>query len=145
MNCWGFTKSWQYAWLKRERPSTLTTTARISRTGSVPVYSVLCECRKPKPGMLRQASSDLDISLKESYMIGDQPTDVLAGLAVGSKGIMIGEKGSGCPDSATVAGSLLEASKLILNQGHVTTSASTGEPDDSVASVPVVAAPRKSQ
>lgn len=82
--------------------------------GAVSVYSVDCECRKPKPGMLLQASSDLGLSLGSSYMVGDNPRDVLAGLAAGSKGVIIGESGTGCPDSVMVARSLLEAAELIL-------------------------------
>ena len=38
-----------------------------------------CWCRKPKPGMLFQASYDHCINLTESFMIGDDERDVLAG------------------------------------------------------------------
>lgn len=43
-----------------------------------------CDCRKPKPGMLLEAAKNLNISLEESYMIGDSDTDVEAGKAAGS-------------------------------------------------------------
>lgn len=111
--------------------------------GSVPAYSLYCECRKPKPGMLRQASSDMGIPLSESYMIGDKPRDVLAGLAVGAKGIMLGSGENGCPDSAIVAGSLLEAAKLILNQVQLTANSRTRDPHSSPASAPTMTAPRQ--
>lgn len=48
-----------------------------------------CNCRKPKPGMLRQASSDLGIDLNRSFLIGDQITDIEAGKSVGSFTILV--------------------------------------------------------
>lgn len=40
-----------------------------------------CECRKPKPGMLRDASRDLGLDLGKSFMVGDRWRDVGAGKA----------------------------------------------------------------
>ena len=48
-----------------------------------------CLCRKPKCGMLLMAEKDLNISLEESYIIGDKVSDVKAGVSVGCKGILI--------------------------------------------------------
>ena len=42
-------------------------------------YKFDCDCRKPKPGMLLQAAKDFNIDLSQSYMIGDNSTDVEAG------------------------------------------------------------------
>lgn len=42
-----------------------------------------CECRKPQPGLLRQAAADLGFELEGSYLVGDAWTDIQAGLAVG--------------------------------------------------------------
>jgi D-glycero-D-manno-heptose 1,7-bisphosphate phosphatase len=47
-------------------------------------YVVDCECRKPKPGMLRQASRDFGIALNRSFVVGDRVADMLAGRAVGA-------------------------------------------------------------
>jgi len=58
--------------------------------GKVKKYREVCECRKPKPGMLIQAAKDLDINLKESWMIGDGITDIQAGQAAGVKTIFVG-------------------------------------------------------
>lgn len=52
-------------------------------------YKKNCECRKPKPGLLFQAAEKLNISLKNSYMIGDSITDVEAGKRAGCKTILI--------------------------------------------------------
>lgn len=38
-----------------------------------------CECRKPKPGLLRMASEELGIDLRKSYMVGDRWRDIEAG------------------------------------------------------------------
>ena len=46
-----------------------------------------CECRKPRIGMFQQAAKDLNIDLKQSYMIGDSWRDVGAGVAAGCKTI----------------------------------------------------------
>ena len=44
-----------------------------------------CECRKPRAGLLLAAAGDLDISLERSVMIGDQASDIHAGLASGMR------------------------------------------------------------
>lgn len=48
-----------------------------------------CQCRKPKPGLLKEASKELGINLKTSYCIGDRWRDIEAGLSVGTKTIWI--------------------------------------------------------
>lgn len=44
-----------------------------------PNHTGECECRKPKDGLLRKAANELDIDISESYMIGDNLTDIEAG------------------------------------------------------------------
>lgn len=41
----------------------------------------LCDCRKPKPGLIEQACKDFDIDLTSSYLLGNRERDILAGLA----------------------------------------------------------------
>ncbi len=48
-----------------------------------------CNCRKPKPGMILQASKEFNIDLKNSWVIGDKLSDVEAGENVGCKTILI--------------------------------------------------------
>jgi D-glycero-D-manno-heptose 1,7-bisphosphate phosphatase len=48
-----------------------------------------CDCRKPEPGMLRQAEKDLNIDLAGSYVIGDKQVDVETAYAVGAKSILV--------------------------------------------------------
>ncbi|MCR4666605.1 MAG: HAD family hydrolase [Desulfovibrio sp.] len=42
-----------------------------------------CSCRKPAPGLLRNAAADLNIDLGESWMVGDKLSDVRAGQNAG--------------------------------------------------------------
>lgn len=53
--------------------------------GERPEYKFDCDCRKPKPGLLLNASKDFNIDLSQSYMIGDGENDVLAGDASGCR------------------------------------------------------------
>lgn len=48
-----------------------------------------CECRKPKPTMLLQASKEFDIDLENSWMVGDRQSDVMAGVNAGTKTILV--------------------------------------------------------
>ena len=40
-----------------------------------------CSCRKPEPGLLHQAASELDIDLASSYLVGDALCDMQAALS----------------------------------------------------------------
>lgn len=54
-------------------------------------YKVECDCRKPKPGMFFEAQKDLDIDLKNSIMIGDHASDLIAAKNAGiEKLILVG-------------------------------------------------------
>jgi len=46
-------------------------------------YLKKCHCRKPKPGLILQASNEHDINLKESIFIGDKVSDMQAAEAAG--------------------------------------------------------------
>ncbi len=48
-----------------------------------------CDCRKPRPGLLTQASRGYGIDLHTSYMIGDRWRDIDAGANAGCKTILI--------------------------------------------------------
>ncbi len=52
-------------------------------------YKKICDCRKPKPGLLLQAAHEHDIDLSNSWMIGDGVNDVIAGHEAGCKTILI--------------------------------------------------------
>lgn len=46
-------------------------------------YRQLCECRKPKPGMLNTAATRHDVSLAQSIMVGDKRSDMEAAIEAG--------------------------------------------------------------
>jgi D-glycero-D-manno-heptose 1,7-bisphosphate phosphatase len=87
--------------------------------GTVAGLATVCECRKPKPGLLLQAAASRDIDLASSWMIGDTDADVLAGQAAGCRTLLLRH-----PDSAHkrvqplqptgVADTLLEAVAWLL-------------------------------
>ena len=51
--------------------------------------SAHCECRKPRPGLLKMAAVELNIDLDNSYMVGDRWRDVEAGQAVNCKCVFL--------------------------------------------------------
>lgn len=57
--------------------------------GSVEDLVKECACRKPKPGLILMAASEMGLSLDGSYMIGDRLRDVAAGKAAGLKSILV--------------------------------------------------------
>lgn len=48
-----------------------------------------CACRKPLPGLIQLAASELGIDLAASWMVGDKIADVAAGLAAGCRAILV--------------------------------------------------------
>ena len=52
-------------------------------------YRVRCECRKPKAGLLRHAAEELGLDLARSAMVGDKPSDLVPGRAVGSAAVLV--------------------------------------------------------
>ena len=52
-------------------------------------YKKKCNCRKPKTGLLLRAQKEFNINLKESYLIGDKTSDILAGKRAGCKTILV--------------------------------------------------------
>lgn len=81
-------------------------------------YRIVCECRKPGAGMLRQAAADHKIDLSKSYMIGDRTADVLSGKNAGCRTILLKTGAAGkdakypaVPDFE--AADLLAAAKIV--------------------------------
>jgi len=57
--------------------------------GIIKEYSKKCNCRKPEPGLILKAAKDFGINLKESFMVGDQESDIIAGSRAGCKTILL--------------------------------------------------------
>lgn len=59
---------------------------------SVPVAGAedgRCDCRKPRPGLLLQAGADFGIDLAASWTVGDSTSDLAAGIAAGTRTILV--------------------------------------------------------
>jgi D-glycero-D-manno-heptose 1,7-bisphosphate phosphatase len=54
-----------------------------------PPYRAVCDCRKPRPGLLQRAARELDLDLAASVMVGDRISDVAVGQAVGAAGVLV--------------------------------------------------------
>jgi D-glycero-D-manno-heptose 1,7-bisphosphate phosphatase len=88
-------------------------------------YRQDCECRKPKPGLLRQAEKELGIDTERSWVVGDRYPDMEVAWAVGARGALVrtgygegellykGPRWSRQPD--LVATNLIEAVERILH------------------------------
>lgn len=89
-----------------------------------PPYRQDCDCRKPRPGLLRRAERELGIDLSRSWVVGDRHGDLQLAWSVGARGALV-KSGYGlgewthhaplwkrCPD--LVADQLLDAVARIL-------------------------------
>lgn len=55
-------------------------------------YKIICDCRKPKPGLFFKAATDFNIDLEKSWMIGDTEIDMQAGQNAGCRTALVGTK-----------------------------------------------------
>jgi D-glycero-D-manno-heptose 1,7-bisphosphate phosphatase len=91
-------------------------------------FRVVCNCRKPKTGLLEQAARDLNLDLKRSFVVGDRWSDLRCGAAVGATTILVLTgygRGDACYIGPTqtvqpdyVAEDLEDAVRWILTQGQ---------------------------
>ncbi|HSI48427.1 MAG TPA: D-glycero-beta-D-manno-heptose 1,7-bisphosphate 7-phosphatase [Ideonella sp.] len=51
--------------------------------GRVPTLAVDCDCRKPAPGMILRAAAEHGLSLADSILVGDKPSDIAAARLAG--------------------------------------------------------------
>lgn len=58
-------------------------------TEGIDPYRLICDCRKPEPGLLLQAAVDLNIDLARSYVIGDRLRDIETAHRAGAKGVLV--------------------------------------------------------
>ncbi len=54
-----------------------------------PPYRKDCDCRKPRPGLVRRAESELGIDLARSFVVGDRIGDLELAWGVGAKGVLV--------------------------------------------------------
>ena len=94
-----------------------------------PPYRQDCDCRKPRPGLLKRAEEDLGIDLAASYVVGDRHGDLELAWRAGARAVLVrsgygrGELEYHAPSwprqPDIVAEDLLEAVlKIILDRGR---------------------------
>ena len=82
-------------------------------------YKIVCNCRKPKIGMIEEAAMKHNIDLSKSYIVGDTTIDIMTGINAGLKTILV-KTGLGGTDKKYevkadyVTKDLLGAIKLIM-------------------------------
>jgi D-glycero-D-manno-heptose 1,7-bisphosphate phosphatase len=84
-----------------------------------------CFCRKPKPGLIRQACRKYAIDLSDAIMVGDSAKDILCGIAAGCGRTILVKTGNGILAKEALAldnifptvvvADLLEASRWIIS------------------------------
>ncbi len=52
-------------------------------------YSIECDCRKPRPGMLERAAGEHGLELDQCVMVGDTVRDLEAGRGAGARGVLV--------------------------------------------------------
>ncbi len=68
-----------------------------------PPYRSDCDCRKPRPGMVRRAARELSLDLERSWVIGDRLGDLELAWSVGARGALV-KTGYGAGDLAAGEG-----------------------------------------
>ncbi len=71
--------------------------------GAVAEWAVDCDCRKPRPGLLLQAARELDLSLADSFIVGDKRADAEAGRAAGVGQVFLVRSGHALEPGAEAA------------------------------------------
>ena len=80
-----------------------------------------CSCRKPAPGLLKEAAADLKIDMRRSFVAGDKPCDLQLARRAGLKGYLVltgngrataqGRARPGFRDLLTLARAVADANK----------------------------------
>jgi D-glycero-D-manno-heptose 1,7-bisphosphate phosphatase len=58
-------------------------------TSGEPPYRQSCDCRKPRPGLVRRAAEDLGIDVARSWTVGDKPADVDLAFNAGARACLV--------------------------------------------------------
>lgn len=89
--------------------------------GERPELKIVCNCRKPQPGMLLAAAERFHIDLARSWMVGDGKNDILAGKNAGCRTALITEQaGPELGQDATVPSLQAFVERLLKEQGEDT-------------------------
>jgi D-glycero-D-manno-heptose 1,7-bisphosphate phosphatase len=53
------------------------------------LHTVECDCRKPRTGLIDRAARELDIDVRNSFMVGDKWSDVELGQRAGARTVLV--------------------------------------------------------
>jgi D-glycero-D-manno-heptose 1,7-bisphosphate phosphatase len=67
-------------------------------------YRVVCDCRKPLPGLITRACRELNLDASRSFAVGDRWRDVECGRAAGVRSILV-RTGHGAHEETSVVSS----------------------------------------
>src|SRR5271167_1871138 len=48
-----------------------------------------CDCRKPRPGMIKRAAEELGLNIAQSYVVGDRYSDIETGFQAGAHTVFV--------------------------------------------------------
>ena len=83
--------------------------------GTVHQYKLLCNCRKPAPGMILRAKHELNINLADSILVGDKPSDIQAGRRAGINRCYLLTTKSAQPEAKLADGTATDLPELITH------------------------------
>ncbi len=81
-------------------------------------------CRKPNPGMIQQARIEYSLDLKNSFLIGDKPSDIFCARNAGCRSVLVltGTHGEDLQEAIKIADyvakNLLEAAEWICQNSN---------------------------
>ena len=74
----------------------------------------LCSCRKPEPKLGLVAIKEFEIDPSASFMVGDQPSDVIFGHAIGCRSIQVGDSVNKSQEDDFIAADIVSAAEWII-------------------------------
>jgi D-glycero-D-manno-heptose 1,7-bisphosphate phosphatase len=89
----------------------------------VEALRIACDCRKPRPGMVRAAQRAFDIDLARSFVVGDTVADLGLAECIGARCVLVrtghgasevARRGNAMPGAVYVADDLMAATSWIL-------------------------------
>ncbi len=83
-----------------------------------------CDCRKPRPGLLRRIADELQANLAEAVVVGDSRRDLDAAVAVGARPVLVRtgkgrhtEAAGGLPPSVMIFDALTDVVDWLTSTG----------------------------
>jgi len=89
--------------------------ARLDAAYHCPHALRSCRCRKPAPGMLLRAATELRLDLARSIIVGDARSDLQAGRAAGAGTVWISDDGAHSPLADAVCRDLTAVAHRLLD------------------------------